>query len=199
MKTVAATVALAALAVAVPTTTQKKVARVDDPSSAQVTNQAAFDSGAANNNNSNIQDSSVAPVDAYNCYYGDASGFPDKSKWISFEDMFNGYKPAMAQGCSNLGISPDDTGEQIGQIYNAIQQVSIASLVDHRFILATIMQESIGCVHVGTTSNGVTNPGLMQSHNGASFVGNDASTDDQQASINQVSRAVSVYAITSTY
>lgn len=31
------------------------------------------------------------------------------------------------------------------------------------------MQESGGCLRVPTTSNGVENPGLMQSHGGASF------------------------------
>ncbi len=46
----------------------------------------------------------------------------------------------MAQGCGNLGISPQDTGEQIGEIFNSIQTISQNSLVDHRFILAIIMQ-----------------------------------------------------------
>jgi hypothetical protein len=38
-------------------------------------------------------------------------------------------------------------------------------------------------VHVGTTDNGVKNPGIMQSNNGASFIGNAASAAEQQASI----------------
>lgn len=57
----------------------------------------------------------------------------------------------MSTSCSDLGIGScsngagafgdGDSGEQIGQIWNAIQQVAEASLVDHRFILATIIQE----------------------------------------------------------
>jgi hypothetical protein len=43
--------------------------------------------------------------------------------------------------------------------------------------------QSFGCVHVGTTDNGVRNPGIMQSHNGASFIGNAASAGEQQASV----------------
>lgn len=47
----------------------------------------------------------------------------------------------MQNGCANLGLSPNDSDEQIEEIRNAIQQVAEASLVDHRFILATILQE----------------------------------------------------------
>ena len=43
--------------------------------------------------------------------------------------------------------------------------------------------QSSGCVKVGTTNNGVSNPGIMQSNNGASFIGDSASADEQQASI----------------
>lgn len=41
-------------------------------------------------------------------------------------------------------------------------------------------------MNVGATSNGVTNPGIMQTHAGSSFVGSSASTDAQQASITQM-------------
>ena len=56
-------------------------------------------------------------------------------------------------------------------IYSAIQNRSAASLVDHRVVLAFILQESHGCVHVGETTSisGVNNPGLMQSHDGHSY------------------------------
>ncbi|RFU36325.1 hypothetical protein B7463_g114, partial [Scytalidium lignicola] len=163
------------------------VSLVSNPSAAQVTSSQAFSSGAGNTNNANIYDGTgTGGSDTYNCYYGSWENYPPSSEWIEFDDMFNQYKPVMAQGCGNLGLSPEDTGEQIGQIWNAIQQVAQASLVDHRYILATIMQESIGCVHVGSTSNGVTNPGIMQSHDGSSFVGNGASQSDQQTSITQM-------------
>ena len=46
--------------------------------------------------------------------------------------------------------------------------------------MAVMMQESHGCVNVGTTSNGVTNPGLMQSHNGVKFNAADATNSITQ-------------------
>lgn len=64
--------------------------------------------------------------------------------------MWNYTKSAMSTSCSDLGVGScsnhgafgaGDSGEQIGQIWNAIQQVAEASLVDHRYILATIIQE----------------------------------------------------------
>jgi len=45
--------------------------------------------------------------------------------------------------------------------------------VDHRFILATIIQESGGCVRVPTTDYGIPNPGLMQDHNGVGTCNSD--------------------------
>jgi len=100
--------------------------------------------------------------------------------------MWNASIPAMAAACTNHGLAPDNTYEQIGQIWNAVQQVSLASLVDHRFVLATILQESTGCLATGATDNGVRNPGIMQSHAGGSFVGHAAARDEQQASITRM-------------
>lgn len=115
---------------------------VSNPSSAKVTNSEAFSTGAGNNNNANIYDGTGnGGSDSYHCYYGGWENYPPSSEWIQFDDMFNQYKSVMEQGCGNLGISPEDTGEQIGQIWNGIQQVAETSLVDHRFILATIIQE----------------------------------------------------------
>jgi len=61
----------------------------------------------------------------------------------------------------------DITEEELGMIYWAIQAAADQTHVDRRFILTIMMQESHGCVRIHTTANGVTNPGLMQSHNGA--------------------------------
>jgi hypothetical protein len=41
-------------------------------------------------------------------------------------------------------------------------------------------------VNVGATNNGVQNPGIMQTHDGSSFVGSSASSDAQQTSITQM-------------
>lgn len=79
---------------------------------------------------------------------------------------FNNYKSSMFSSCQNQYNVPNDSGPEVGGIWDAIQQVSKETLVDHRFILAVIMQESNGCVRAPTSSLGVRNPGLMQDHNG---------------------------------
>lgn len=61
----------------------------------------------------------------------------------------------------------DDYGFEVGAIYDSIQQIALETCIDHRFILAIIMQESGGCVRAPTTNYGVRNPGLMQDHDGA--------------------------------
>lgn len=66
----------------------------------------------------------------------------------------------------NSWSTSEDSPSEIQAIYNAIQSVAATTKVDHRFILAVMMQESKGCVRVPTTANGVRNPGLMQDHDG---------------------------------
>lgn len=139
-----------------------------------VTLAAAFTNGAGNKNNANTADGThKAASDKYTCYKGGWKNFPPKTQWLDFLTMWNYNKGNMYNACSNLGIQPDDNLTQIQQIYSAIQQVSKESLVDHRFILATVVQESLGCVYVGTTTSpgegSHPNPGLMQSHNGTTY------------------------------
>ncbi|KAI9842241.1 MAG: hypothetical protein M1837_007386 [Sclerophora amabilis] len=172
------TVLFAAVVAAAPTSTQDLEARVVNPTKARVTNVAA------NSASANINDGVGAGVDSYTYYSGRAANFPLKSKWVSFGAMFTKYKTHMRMGCQNNGWGPNDTEKQIQDIYNAIQSVSAASLVDHRYILAIVMQESVGCVWAPTTNNGVRNPGLMQSHNGATFNPSTAAT--QTSSIRQM-------------
>ena len=72
----------------------------------------------------------------------------------------------MKAQCSDNSQAPD-SGPEVGALWNAINQTALETLVDHRFILAIIMQESGGCVRVNTTfSDGISNPGLMQSFDG---------------------------------
>ena len=78
----------------------------------------------------------------------------------------------MTGSCSQYKEA-NDSGEEIGDIYNAIQSVALTTKVDHRFILAVILQESGGCVRVPTSNYGVRNPGLMQDHNGANTCNSD--------------------------
>src|ERR1700742_3151319 len=72
----------------------------------------------------------------------------------------------MGQSCAQFGV-PNNSQQEIGDIYNALNQVSSETGLDARFILAVMMQESSGCLRAPTTNYGVRNPGVMQSHNGA--------------------------------
>lgn len=120
-------------------------------------------------NNANIQDGAGAGVDKYVFYRGNgevSSGWPDKSRWVSFQSMFDNNKNTMFGSCAWFGQA-GNSGPEVGAIWNAIQQVSQETGVDHRFVLAVLMQESGGCVRAPTTNYGVRNPGLMQDHNGA--------------------------------
>lgn len=85
--------------------------------------------------------------------------------------MFNANKPIVLQACGWLEMGAETTEQETQYIYDAIQDRANASLVDHRLILAIIMQESHGCVrvHHTTSFSGVHNPGLMQSHEGHAF------------------------------
>ncbi|KAJ9607183.1 hypothetical protein H2200_008255 [Cladophialophora chaetospira] len=112
------------------------------------------------NNNDGVGSS----PDTYTFYSGDGSNWPSTSQWESFEDMWNNNLAIIGTNCAG-GVAPN-SGDESGKIYDAIQAVAAASGVDHRFILAVVMQESGGCVRVGGTANGVFNPGLMQSHAG---------------------------------
>ncbi|GAP93336.1 putative glycoside hydrolase protein [Rosellinia necatrix] len=109
-------------------------------------------------------------ADVYNNYRGDGTtgaGWPDISGWGSFDELWNANLPLMQQSCGWNGWGADNSGDEINNIRDAIQQVSSGQGVDSRFVLAVMMQESKGCVRVPTTFNGVTNPGLLQSHNGS--------------------------------
>lgn len=109
-------------------------------------------------------------ADKYTFYQGDgsaAAGWPAEAAWAPYETMLTANKALMAKACGWNGWGADDSPAEIGAIDSAIQTVSKETSVDPRVILAIVMQESKGCVRVPTTNNGVRNPGLMQSHNGA--------------------------------
>ena len=72
----------------------------------------------------------------------------------------------MLSSCGQFSQA-DDSATEVTAIQSAIEAVAQQTLVDHRFILAVVMQESGGCVRAPTTNYGVRNPGLMQDHNGA--------------------------------
>jgi len=107
---------------------------------------------------------------SYHCYSGDGSpsaGWPSDSSWGSFDDLWSAQLNVLQNACGWNGWGADNSADEINDIKSSIQSVASSTGVDSRFILATVMQESEGCVRVPTTNNGVVNPGLMQSHNGA--------------------------------
>lgn len=138
----------------------------------QVQNATSFETGGATRRNVNETNDGIgAGEDKYTYYQGGPENFPSSGGWVSFEDMWDANKPIMLQACGWLKMGAETTEKQTQYIYDAIQDRANASLVDHRFILAIIMQESHGCVNVHhtTSSSGVKNPGLMQSHEGHAF------------------------------
>lgn len=147
----------------------------------------------------NNNDGAGAGSDSYTQYCGNGAKYPPASKWVSFENMyellfrlcccggyglnnetvadndlyrFNNNKQIMFSSCNQYSQA-NDNGPEVGSIYNAIQQVAMETKVDHRFILAVILQESGGCVRVPTSNFGVRNPGLMQDHNGDATCNSD--------------------------
>ena len=147
----------------------------DQPSTTTASGGSATDTNTAAVTNSNAvtsvndSDGIGAGTDTYNFYQGDGStndGWPATISWVSFGEMWAANSANM--GCPS-GVT-QNSPEEIQDIHDAIEQVAQLSSVDHRFILAIIMQESAGCVRVQTTvspDGTVTNPGLMQDHDGS--------------------------------
>lgn len=117
-------------------------------------------------------------IDAYSCYPkngpANADGFAPKSTWCTFSSMWETNQKLLKPACSYNKWGADNTDAQNNMIKEAIMTVAKDSLVDPRVILATIMQESKGCLVVPTTNNGKRNPGLMQSDNGVEFRGQNS-------------------------
>jgi len=108
-------------------------------------------------------------ADAYTFYQGNGSpeaGWPTQDQWATWDELWATASSAMASTCGWNSVQPENSPDEIADVGRAIQQVAGETGVDERFILSIVMQESKGCVRIGGTENGVTNPGLMQSHNG---------------------------------
>jgi hypothetical protein len=80
------------------------------------------------------------------------------------------YGKIMVSCSTNDPGVPDNSPQEILQIFNSIERVAKATVLDRRFILAILLQETKGCVraHTNYRAVGVRRLGLMQSHNGAS-------------------------------
>ncbi|EPE36045.1 hypothetical protein GLAREA_05383 [Glarea lozoyensis ATCC 20868] len=107
----------------------------------------------------------------YTKFSGDgseAAGWPSIAEWVSFDQMWANNKPILEVSCAAQGVE-NNSEEEIAQMKAAILEQAAATKVDPRFILATIMSESTGCVRVITTRSPgdlIINPGLMQDHQG---------------------------------
>ncbi len=83
----------------------------------------------------------------------------------------------MFSSCKQWPVSVDSDTE-VTDLYNAIQDAATATKIDHRFILAVVMQESGGCVRAPTSNYGVRNPGVMQDHDGDGTCNEDGVVKD---------------------
>ncbi|KAK5163146.1 uncharacterized protein LTR77_010930 [Saxophila tyrrhenica] len=104
----------------------------------------------------------------YTTFLGNGSpsqGWPTVSDWQSFDDLWTANVETMKSSCAQFD-QEDNSPEEIADLRAAILSESRSAGVDPRFALATMMQESDGCVRVWSTNYGVNNPGLFQSHNG---------------------------------
>lgn len=96
-----------------------------------------------------------------------------KFNMLHIPQILSRYQRDMLTPKIRIRSPPNDSGDEIGAIFDGIQTVATETKVDHRFILAVIMQESGGCVRAPTSNFGVRNPGLMQDHDGSATC-NDA-------------------------
>lgn len=127
----------------------------------------------------NNNDGGVSRGDTYTFYQGDSSqaaGWPSVSQWTSFSTMWSAISPFFGTNCQSIFGVPNNSADETQTVYNAIQAIAQKSYVDHRLILAVIVQESAGCVRAPTTispDGTVVNPGLMQSFNGVGSCNRD--------------------------
>ncbi|PVH91161.1 hypothetical protein DM02DRAFT_506342, partial [Periconia macrospinosa] len=92
-------------------------------------------------------------------------GWPDRSKWLSYEDLWASNLYVLNSSCSpTYGV--DNSPNELQAIKESLPEAAEYAGVPPSLFLVMMMQESDGCVRVGTTTNGVSNPGIMQSNNG---------------------------------
>ncbi|KZF23506.1 hypothetical protein L228DRAFT_267504 [Xylona heveae TC161] len=113
----------------------------------------------------------------FTSYSGPASNFPPKHTWKHFEEIFNINKPEMLQ--------TGDSANDVGRIWNAVNEAAKKHGVEERIIFCIIMQESTGNVGVGTTTNQDHHgtAGLMQCMESLGFPGQHNLTQPQITSM----------------
>ncbi|ETI24523.1 hypothetical protein G647_03892 [Cladophialophora carrionii CBS 160.54] len=113
------------------------------------------------------RDGMGTPKVMYTEYNGDGStvqGWPAMSEWLSFNAQWENIKNYIGKRCGDGVLTNLDT--ETNDLKMSILTVASDTYIDPRFVLATVMQESNGCVRVQTTSDANPNPGLLQSFNG---------------------------------
>ncbi|KAK5046797.1 hypothetical protein LTR84_007151 [Exophiala bonariae] len=97
-----------------------------------------------------------------------AAGWPAVLTWVSFNDLWVASLHSISRSCDQLYKVPNNSDQETQDLKDAINSVAHESRVDHRFILAAVMQETKGCVRAATSvsPDGIRNPGLLQSFKG---------------------------------
>lgn len=152
------------------------------PTSAQPASSAASSPGS----------SSTGLGDTYTVYLGDGttgSGWPSQSEWVDFDTAFENNLKILSSSCAQWNV-PDNSDDENNNMKSAIQSVASSTGVDARFILAIVMQESNGCVRAPTTNYGVTNPGLMQSHDGAGTCNSGAGAAQSPCPMQEITQMI---------
>lgn len=115
----------------------------------------------------------------YTLYLGNGAsfaGWPSRLQWLSFNDMWTINQHLISRSCNAIYKTPNLSPLETQSLYKAIQSVANSTRVDHRFILAVVMQETKGCVRATTSvspDGTVRNPGLMQDHEGTHSCNNN--------------------------
>lgn len=86
---------------------------------------------------------------------------------INIRNRWDNNYHIMEHSCSLVYSTTDNSESELEDLRAAIDKTANQTGLDHRFILAVVMQESGGCTRVPTSDFVIRNPGLMQSHNGA--------------------------------
>lgn len=151
--------------------TSQAAAQSTSQAAAQPTQTSTPDSGSGSSTGGNDIGSGKAYIKTFAGTGGtDASGgdWPAESQWADFNSMWTAnLDNVISKSCTSFGQA-NNSPQESADMKSAIENVAKSSGVDARFILAIVMQESNGCVRAPTTNYGVRNPGLMQSHDGAS-------------------------------
>jgi hypothetical protein len=105
-----------------------------------------------------------------------ASGWPSELTWVSFNNLWVTSRSQIARSCDTLYKAPNMSDQEIQDLYDSIKLVAHETRLDHRFILAALMQETKGCVRAKTSvspDGTVVNPGLLQSFRGTHSCNNE--------------------------